>query len=296
MPNTITAQLQIAAQNAIPAFRSSLLPIRAFSTSFIPSAAERGDRVRVPVIGAPSPASDFNGSYTADADSTIQGVDVILNRHKFKTVHLTAREASQIYGNALDDLVAGAVKQLAEDVVKDVFSVVTAANYGAPVIAAVTAANFDLSKLLAIREECSKAKMPTQGRSLIIDSAYYTNLIADEKVILSNVTTLAGGAAVEAAVPRLAGMDIYESTIIPENGEKLVGFAAHPSGLAVAMRYLEPVASYDTALQIVDDETGLVFGLLSYGDTTSNRIYVTVECLYGFAKAIGDGIKRIVKP
>ena len=33
-----------------------------------------------------------------------------------------------------------------------------------------------------------------------------------------------------------------------------------------------------------------------YTETSSNRIFVTVECLYGFAAAIPDGIKRIVKP
>jgi hypothetical protein len=30
--------------------------------------------------------------------------------------------------------------------------------------------------------------------------------------------------------------------------------------------------------------------------TQSNRIFVTVECLYGWKQAIAGGIKRIVKP
>ncbi len=42
--------------------------------------------------------------------------------------------------------------------------------------------------------------------------------------------------------------------------------------------------------------TGLMFGYLRYTETSSNRIFVTVECLCGFKKAIGDGLKRIVKP
>jgi len=97
-------------------------------------------------------------------------------------------------------------------------------------------------------------------------------------------------------IRRLAGFDIYETVILPENGEKLAGFAAHPSGLAVAMRYLQPVANYDEAGAVTDPETGLTFGYLRYTEIQSNRIFVTVECLYGFKAAIGDGIKRIVKP
>ena len=33
-----------------------------------------------------------------------------------------------------------------------------------------------------------------------------------------------------------------------------------------------------------------------YTETSSNRVFVTVECLYGFKVALADGIKRIVKP
>ncbi len=39
-----------------------------------------------------------------------------------------------------------------------------------------------------------------------------------------------------------------------------------------------------------------IFGYLRYTETQSNRIFVTVECLYGCKQAIADGIKRIVKP
>lgn len=47
---------------------------------------------------------------------------------------------------------------------------------------------------------------------------------------------------------------------------------------------------------VTDPETGLTFGYLRYTETQSNRIFVTVECLYGYKQAIADGIKRIVKP
>ena len=92
------------------------------------------------------------------------------------------------------------------------------------------------------------------------------------------------------------GFDVHETVILPDNGEKLAGFAAHPSCMAVAMRYLVPVADYDEAGAVTDPETGLTFGYLRYTETQSNRIFVTVECLYGYKQAIAEGIKRIVKP
>ena len=297
MANTLTNVKDIkVAQNALQPFMAALTPLRAFSTNFSPEPADKLDTVRVPVVGAPSQSSDFAGSYTAPADSTVTVIPVQLNRHKFKTVHVTARESAETALNVLETLVGSAVKQLAQDVLQDIFSEITEANYGAAAIPAVTAANFDYKKILAVREACSVAKMPVSDRSLVLDGAYFTNLLGDEIVAKSFMPPIAQPGVVEAQIRRLAGFDIHETVILPENGEKLAGFAAHPSGLAVAMRYLQPVANYDEAGAVTDPETGLTFGYLRYTEIQSNRIFVTVECLYGFKAAIGDGIKRIVKP
>lgn len=129
MPNTLTNVKDIkVAQNALQPFMAALTPLRAFSTNFSPEPAEKLDTVRVPVIGTPSESSDFAGNYTDNADSTITVAPVVLNRHKYKTVHVTAREAAETAVPVLETLVASAVKQLAEDVLVDIFSEISAAN------------------------------------------------------------------------------------------------------------------------------------------------------------------------
>ncbi len=297
MPNTLTNVKDIkVAQTALQPFMATLTPLRAFSTNFSPEPADKLDTVRVPVVGTPSQSSDFAGSYTASADSTVTVAPVVLNRHKFKTVHVTAREAAETAVPILENLIGSAVKQLAQDVLRDIFSEVTAANYGAPAIPALAATAFDYKKVLSVREACSLVKMPEADRALILDDSYYTNLLADDVVAKSFILPLSQPGVVEANLRRIGGFDVYPTTILPDNGEKLVGFASHPSGLAVAMRYLIPVANYDEAGAITDPETGLTFGYLRYTETSSNRIFVTVECLYGFKVALSSGIKRIVKP
>ena len=94
MSNTLTNVKDIkVAQKALMPFMANLLPVTAFSTNFGPQPADKLDTVRVPLVGAPSGSSDFAGDYTANADSTVTTVPVTLNRHKFKTVHVTARES-----------------------------------------------------------------------------------------------------------------------------------------------------------------------------------------------------------
>ncbi|EDY21059.1 hypothetical protein CfE428DRAFT_1352 [Chthoniobacter flavus Ellin428] len=297
MPNTLTNVNDIkVAQTALQPWMAALLPLRAFSTNFSPEPADKLDTVRVPVVGAPSQSSDFVDSYTGNPDSTVTVIPVQLNRHKFKTIHVTAREASETALNVLETLVSSAVKQLATDVLQDIFSTITAANFGNPAIPAVAAANFDYKKVLAIRGACSNAKMPVTDRGLVLDGAYYTNLLGDDVVAKSFIQPVAQPGVVEAQIRRLAGFDMYETVILPDNGEKLVGFASHPSGMAVAMRYLPPVADYDESGAVTDPETGLTFGYLRFTEIQSNRIFVTVECLYGFMPAVANGIQRIVQP
>ncbi|MEI6071084.1 MAG: hypothetical protein WCS31_04785 [Verrucomicrobiae bacterium] len=296
MSNILTNVKDVkVAQSALKPFMATLLPMRAFSSNFSPEPADKLDTIRVPIVGAPSPASDFSGSYTTDVDSSIDVAPVQLNRHKYKTVHVTAREAAETALNVLETLVGSAVKQLAQDVLQDIFTEITAANYGAPAIAALPSTTFDYKKVLGVRESCGAAKMPSTDRALVLDAAYFSNLLGDDIVAKSFMTPVALPGVVDGLIRRLAGFDVYETTILPSD-EKLVGFAGHPSCLAVAMRYLQPVAQYDEAGAVTDPETGLTFGYLRYTETSSNRIFVTVECLYGFKVAIPGGLKRIVKP
>jgi len=298
MPNTLTNVKDIkVAQRALMPFMANLLPVTAFSTDFSPMPADKLDTVRVPLVGAPSTSSDFAGDYSANADSTVTVVPITLNRHKYKTVHVTARESAETSLNALEALVEAAAQQLAQDVLVDIFSCITLANFGAPGITALAATAFDYKKVLSLREACGNAKMPPNPRSLVLDSGYYTNMLADDVVAKSFNLNLNAPAVTEGMVKRIAGFNLHETTLIPsDHAEKLVGFAAHSSAVAVAMRYLQPVADYQESGAVTDPVTGMTFGYLRFTDTRANKIFVTLECLYGFAPAKTDALKRIVKP
>jgi hypothetical protein len=293
-PNVLTNVGDIkVAQTALQPFLKTLLPVAAFSRNFSPNPADKGDMIRVPIVGAPSESSDFQGDYTANSGADIQTVPVVLNRHKYKTVHVTATEAADTALNVLETLVVSAAQQLAIDVVQDIFTAITAAAYGAPAIQPLAPSDFNYKAVLGVREACAQAKMPVSERSLILDSSYYTNLLADDVVAKSFNLNLSAPGVVEGDVKRLAGFDIYETLAIPLTQDDLCGFAAHPSGLAIAMRYLQPVAQYEEAGAVTDPVTGLTFGYLRFTLPQHGVVFVTLECLYGFATAIPAGIQRI---
>ena len=295
MANTITDLKDVRiSQNALLPWMETLLPLSAFSTNFSPDAADKLDTVKVPVIGAPSASSDYAGDYTANADSEASSVAVTLDRHKYKTVHLTAKEAATTSIPLLEKLVTTAAQQLAIDVMSDIFTSITAANFGTPAIPAISAEDFGYKTIIKIREACAAAKMPQDSRALVLDNSYFSALLADDIVAKSFITPLAQQGVVDAKVNRIAGFNVFETGCVPDNGENLVGFAAHPSSLAIAMRYLTPIANYDEAGAVTDPVTGLTFGYLRYTDTKSNKVYITLEALYGFKVVRPAGLQRIV--
>ena len=295
MANTITDLKDVRiSQAALMPWMTELLPLTAFSTNFSPDAADKLDTIKVPVIGMPSASSDYEGDYTANSDSEASSVPVVLNRHKYKTVHLTAKEAATTAIPLLEKLVTTAAQQLAIDVMTDIFSCITAANYGSPAIPALPAEEFNYKTIIKIREACAAGKMPQDQRSLILDNSFFSSLLADDIVAKSFITPLAQSGVVDAKINRIAGFSLYETNCVPDNEENLVGFAAHPSSLAIAMRYLTPIANYDEAGAVTDPVTGLTFGYLRYTDTKSNKVYITLEALYGFSVVRPAGLKRIV--
>jgi len=300
MANTLTNLQDIRISQAfLEAFRAALQPLRAFSTDFSAEFLERGKTVNVPVVGNALPtSSDFEGSYSKNADRTVNTIPVVCNRHKVRSFHLTDTEASESSFIKLDRLASSEAKQLAQDVLQDIFSVITEANYGATAIPSVAAADFDSTHVLGIRGACAKVKMPTSERALILDDAYYTALLGDPKISHSYLSQMSQPSLMEARIPRVYGFDIYDTIVLPDNKEKLVGFAAHPAGLAVAMRYLAPQRpeAYLASGPVSDPETGLTYGYRRFYDADSGKEIVAFECLYGFVPALTSGIKRIVAP
>ncbi len=293
MANTLTDLKDVRiAQAALLPWMTELMPLSIFSANFGPTSADKGDTVKVPVVGAPSPSSDFDGNYVKDIDSEASSIPVVLNKHKFKTVHMTAKEAAVTAVPLLEKLVSTAAQQLAIDVLTDIFSAIKK-NQFATAADVASAEDFSYKTVLKIREACNKAKMPKAGRSLVLNTSLNTALLADDIVSRSFITNLAQPGVVEARINRLAGFNVYETDCVPDNGENLAGFVTHPSAMAVAMRYLQPIANYDEAGAVTDPVTGLTFGYLRYTDTTSNKVYITLECLYGYQVIRPAALQRI---
>jgi len=293
MANALTTLTNtIMAQEVFKAYTDMLTPLRAFATDFSAEAAQRGDKVQIPYVAASDTAATFAGTYNVqDADAT--GAQLTIDKHKYVSWGLSDSELSTRPQLELQMFAQNKAAELARAVLVDVWSLITNANYSTAAHVG-TAANFDTDDVADIREDCVQAKWPNNMRSLILDETYITYLLKDDS--LKDFSQSGSTATLrEGSVGRVHGFDVYESTLIPANGENLTGFAARPDGIYVAGRYLEPQANHDyhNVQRFTDAETGITLGYREWYDNDTGTSKVVMEAIYGYLKGSNSSIKRV---
>ena len=295
MANTIDSNLQnnIISQSALEAFTSILAPLNAFSTSFNDEASQRGKTITATKLANTSSAADFSGTYTAQ-DTTYDDVQITLSQHKFVTWHITDTERSQSSAVELERFGYQKGGDLAKAVFQDVLSQVTNANYSSKITK--TSGDFDSDEVADLREDGLDANLYPDQCSLVLANSYFTSLLKDSD--LAHAMNYGSAEVVQGGrVPSLFGIkSVYETNSIPLNSEDLYGFYTHPSAMAVAMRYLEPLntSEYISARRVSDPDTGIVMGYREFYSPDTGTQTAVLECVYGYSVGIAGNLIRIV--
>lgn len=296
MPNTIDTSLnnELVSSAVLNAFTSEITPILGFSTNFSDAIGSRGDTVHVPYVPLASAALTFSDStgYVRQ-DTTLNKRTVELNRHRFVSWRVTDLEQTRSTAISLEMFGQQKGFQLARAVFQDILSAVTAANYGAAALTS-TAANFDSNDVADVALACDLIDMPSAPRSLILGSAYFWALAKDNGIKSSDA--FGGPEAIrEGRIPNIYGFNTFKSNLIPANAQNLVGMAAYPSALAVAMRYLAPAGGGgDGVYRAVTDPSGITLGYREFYDNDLGERIAVMEALYGYSVGEASALRRIV--
>lgn len=301
--NTVDAALKRVAilQETVRAFATRIAPLRAFASVFsnVPLQGTSEVEIRYYQLQA-AVSSDMNSAvgYVFDQATSTGAKKITVNKRKYQPLDYSSEEFRR--QPFLDVARLGAInaEKLGADIFTDVFSIVTAAKFGAPVVTASPAA-MTSDDVIDIRGACTKANWPDVGRSLILDSDTESALQKDSSYKLAvNI----GGTDVirEGRTPRLSGFDVYSVPNLPANGEKLHGAAVFASAIGVATAPVAPapgVRALLAAYEVVTDAaTGIAFSYKLFGDAKLDRDYEVIECAYGYEALVAEALKRIVAP
>ena len=296
MANNITGiNDDILSKAVLDGFVSGITPLTAFTTSFSNEAVKKGDKVSVPRVGVQDSAAakTTHAAYTIQ-DSDSDAVEITLGQPVYVSSGLDDVEIASSSVLTLEMYGKQKGFQLAKKIMQDILSKVTNTNFGAAVHTGL-AANFDADDVVDIRTACSQADMPEEMRALILGPTYVGNLLKDNAI--QNNSAFGSSTPIrDGSIGRLVGFDVFESNLIPSNSENLVGLAAHPAGLAIAMRYLQPQAgnTYSAAYPVTDAATGITIGVREGYDNLKGVKYKIWEAVFGYEVGIAAGIKRII--
>lgn len=281
------------ANAALQAFVKNLAPLSAFSTSFNPEAVgrTRGNVVLVPLVSSLT-ATTFGGSY-AICGGTKSVVTITINRHKVVHIGQTDLDAINNSDSSLESFGYQQGAALAQAVIEDIFTLITTSNFTSAT--AVTSTALDVPQLRKARILLNQDNVAQSPRSCILDCVPYDALLAVTNFVQAQMFK-DQGVLQEGKIMRALGMDFFEVNNSFGSVNSVMGFAAHASAIAVAMRYLEPQQAnrYDNAGAFSDPRTGLTFGLRDTFDPLSGTRYLALECNYGYSAGITNA-GRIIK-
>ena len=303
--NTVDAGLKRVAvlSETIRDFATRVLPLRLFATVFSNTPLQGTDTIAVPYYPLQTAASSNRTtssipSYVFGQATTTNKALITVNKLKYQPLDYSSAEFQR--QPFFDAVRLGKInaEKLAVDVITDILSVVTAANYGAPGHT-TSAAAVTSDDIVDLRGACNSANWPDSGRSLIVDSSVDTALQKDSAYKLAlNIGT--ASVIQQGKFPNLSGFEYAWMPSLPDNGEKLIGFAAFTSGILAAFAPVQPspgVRNQLVAYEVVTDPaTGISFQYRHWGVAMDDRDYEVIECAYGYQAGVANAVKRIVSP
>ncbi len=289
--------LDVILDSALTAFGKGLLAIIAFSTVFRNVQLKGTNKIAVPYYPIETATSrDYDGTYKfGDTDTEL--VDVTVNKRKYQSMAFSSAELART--PALNPEKLGELKgrKLAEDVVTDILSIVTNANFGAAIFTGA-ASTFDLDDVADMRTVLDVANWPKSGRNLILDTNYDGALVKDDPLLYASLSGTSDQMRSGLVKPMMGFDGYYPTNMIPANGENLKGLCAYASAILAAFSPIEPTAEVRKNMSdyriVTDPETGISLEYRSWGDPDSDVTKAVIECNYGYDLGETAAIKRIV--
>jgi hypothetical protein len=291
---TINSSLndKLIAQSALEAFTADLESLSAFSTSYSSETARKGASVEVPIIANLS-ATTFADDYEQDG-GTMNKATVTLGTHKIVTVSLSDTDYAASSAADITKFAQQQGKAIAQAILESVYALfVTTAGSAAQYSATLTNLSaFTITNARALRAALNAEKVPATSRNLILNSTLYDSLLA-QAGLLDASQFGARDAIADGRVPRVVGMNVYESLILPSNSITLSAVAVHPSAVAVAIRAVMPqvAGEYIASEMVTDPQSGISLGYRRHFNPGTGKMYASFSALWGSARALTSGAK-----
>lgn len=259
------------------------------TADFSGESASYGDAITTRTVGAATVGTYNTSTGYAVTNATTTDVAVTMNQHKFVEVGFNANVVSSTRRRLYDEQVEAAQNGLAKDISDALLALITAANFtNTPVDR--DAASFNRADVIQLGRSLTEAKVPTAGRTLLLNPQYYAKLAEDTTIVSALINNGAGSAIATGRLPPIHGFEVIEQGNLPSTGN-LTGFGYNRSALVLATRtpndYAQalPSAPATGNVQIITNpEDGFSVAMTQYVDHALGIAKWRIALMYGVAK------------
>lgn len=303
--NTVSADLKrvFILQEVVRDFATRVLPLRLFSTVYSDVPLQGTDEVVVPYYPLQTAASSDMvagniPAYVFGQATATNTAKILVNKRKYQPLDYSSQEfRRQPY---LDVVRLGKInaEKLGVDITNDILSVVTVANFGAPILTS-SATAWTSDTVAQLKGAANALSWPDSGRGLLVDSTIDTALSQDPSYKLAlNIGT--NSVIQKGKFPNLSGFDYAWMPNLPTNAEKLNAMMVFSSAILCAFSPVAPapgvraqLVAYEVA---IDEMTGIAMNYRHWGVAADDRDYEVIESAYGYKKGVGAALGRCVAP
>lgn len=243
-----------------------------------------GDTLKIDKTGALTAGQKTPGSAVVTQNPTLNSVNVSLNNHWY--VSYTQEDITKALQkpNVLDAYARDAAIILAETIETKIAALWTSAT--SVVSMDYTSATTIESSFLNLRARFARNKVPaTMTKYAYLDTSVINKLLIVDR--FTNKATVGGDAIVQGAVAKVAGINIFESQLVPTTGSPVAyhSLAYTPSGIVYAPRMLALDGNGRGAVQtmFLDENTGTPLRMTESYDTELLGVKTTFDVLFGTA-------------
>lgn len=294
MANTLGGvNMDVLAQQSLDVLIDLLPQLSVFSTDFSDEIAVAGATVSTRVATQPT-SGDLSTGYATNAQNvTTTAKQITVGAVTGNVIQFTDEEVSKSSVNLQDIFIAPAMNAVVNDMIDDALALVTNANFGAAAFTGA-AGDFGADKVADLAQVLSTAKVPRNGRFLMVSPTYFAALAKDNAI--QAAYAFGGAEAIrDGRVPRVHGFDIVEYTDIPANAENLVGLCGAKQGIIIAARAPAVPANFAGEIRnITDPDTGLTLQLRRWYSTDDGVHRMSIAGMWGVAVGVSGNIKRLV--
>lgn len=291
MANTINTNgglsLTVIAQDALPFLNPIAAKLDYFTTNFSDEVGQVGAAVSTRIVTRmTSSIYDSSTGYAAVA-GTATAVTTNLNQHYFRTIAFTPVEMATIGLDKLTATYVGpAVAAVGNELMKQVYSLVTIANFGQSAYSG-SAGGFTYESILTGSQtlDLSGSNAP---RATILNPYLYQPIVSQLKqnYVIGDSTVIRNG-----ELGLLDNSMTVKDALLPTNGQGLAGFIAGKDALTIATR-IPPAPGPGVEVEYMAGPGGLTFQVQRYYVQHLGQYHITVGVIGGWSLGNGSSLVR----